>query len=302
MDIASQMILFADVVEHGSLSATARDLGQTPSAVSKQISALEDRLGVRLLNRSTRQLSVTPEGHSFYQRCASISSQVREARELVEAMGGQPQGILRIASTVAFAKAQLLPLLPEFLDTYPDLEVNLELTDRSVDLINSDYDLAIRFSAQIESSSVIARKLAAYKRVVCASPQYVARHGVPSSLEDFSRHNCLRVSTVSNWNDWQFLLEGKEVTLTAQGNFEANSADAVYYATKAGLGISHLSTYMVAGDLEDGSLLQLFPEHRDEAAGIYAVYASKHHLAPKIRVFIDHFSSKFADLMQCDSV
>lgn len=298
MDIASQMILFADVVEHGSLSATARDLGQTPSAVSKQISALEDRLGVRLLNRSTRQLSVTPEGHSFYQRCASISSQVREARELVEALSGQPQGTLRIASTVAFAKAQLLPLLPEFLDAYPDLEVNLELTDRSIDLINSDYDVAIRFSAQIESSSVIARKLTAYKRVVCASPRYVARKGVPSSLEDFSRHNCLRVSTVNNWNDWQFLMEGKEVTLTAQGNFEANSADAVYYATKAGLGISHLSTYMVAGDLKDGSLLQLFPEHNGEAAGIYAVYASKHHLAPKIRVFIDHFSRKFADLMR----
>ncbi|MEM7634797.1 MAG: LysR family transcriptional regulator [Pseudomonadota bacterium] len=296
MDIASQMILFADVVDHGSLSATARDLGQTPSAVSKQISALEDRLGVRLLNRSTRQLSLTQEGHSFYQRCASISSQVREARELVEAMGGQPQGTLRIASTVAFAKAQLLPLLPEFLDAYPDLTVNLELTDRSIDLINSDYDVAIRFSAQIESSSVIARKLAAYKRVVCASPEYVARNGVPASLEDFSNHNCLRVSTVNNWNDWEFLMDGKDMVLTAQGNFEANSADAVYYATKAGLGISHLSTYMVAGDLRAGSLLQLFPEHKGEASGIYAVYASKHHLAPKIRVFIDYFSGKFADI------
>lgn len=296
MDIASQMILFADVVEHGSLSATARDLGQTPSAVSKQISALEDRLGVRLLNRSTRQLSVTPEGHCFYQRCASISSQVREARELVEAMGGQPQGTLRIASTVAFAKAQLLPLLPEFLEAYPDLTVNLELTDRSIDLINSDYDVAIRFSAQIESSSVIARKLTAYKRVVCASPEYVAHNGVPASLEDFSNHNCLRVSTVNNWNDWEFLMDGKDVVLTAQGNFEANSADAVYYATKAGLGISHLSTYMVASDLRAGSLLQLFPEHNGEASGIYAVYASKHHLAPKIRVFIDHFSGKFADI------
>lgn len=296
MDIASQMILFADVVDHGSLSATARDLGQTPSAVSKQISALEDRLGVRLLNRSTRQLSLTQEGHSFYQRCASISSQVREARELVEAMGGQPQGTLRIASTVAFAKAQLLPLLPEFLDAYPDLTVNLELTDRSIDLINSDYDVAIRFSAQIESSSVIARKLAAYKRVVCASPEYVARNGVPASLEDFSNHNCLRVSTVNNWNDWEFLMNGKDMVLTAQGNFEANSADAVYYATKAGLGISHLSTYMVAGDLRAGSLLQLFPEHKGEASGIYAVYASKHHLAPKIRVFIDYFSGKFADI------
>ena len=298
MDIASQMILFADVVEHGSLSATARDLGQTPSAVSKQISALEDRLGVRLLNRSTRQLSVTPEGHSFYQRCASISSQVREARELVEAMGGQPQGTLRIASTVAFAKAQLLPLLPEFLDAHPDLKVNLELTDRSIDLINSDYDVAIRFSAQIESSSVIARKLTAYKRVVCASPEYVTRNGEPLSLEDFSHHNCLRVSTVNNWNDWRFLMDGRDVTLTAQGNFEANSADAVYYATKAGLGISHLSTYMVASDLREGSLLQLFPEHNGEASDIYAVYASKHHLAPKIRVFIDHFSGKFADLIQ----
>ena len=298
MDIASQMILFADVVEHGSLSATARDLGQTPSAVSKQISALEDKLGVRLLNRSTRRLSVTQEGHSFYQRCASISSQVREAQKLVEAMGDQPQGRLKIASTVAFAKAQLLPLLPEFLETYPDLTVDMELTDRSVDMTTSDYDVAIRFSAQIESSSVIARRLTAYKRIVCASPDYVARNGVPSSVQDFEQHNCLRVSTVNNWNDWEFLMDGKDVTLTASGNFEANSADAVYYATKAGLGISHLSTYMVANDLRDGTLLQLFPEHNGEASGIFAVYASKHHLAPKVRVFIDYFSRKFADLMQ----
>ncbi len=295
MDIAGQMMLFADVVEHGSLSATARDLGQTPSAVSKQISALEHRLGVRLLNRSTRRLSVTPEGQSFYQRCASISAQVREAKELVEAMGNQPQGRLRIASTVAFAKSQLLPLLPEFLLAHNDLSIDLDLTDSSIDLLDSDYDVAIRFSAQIGSSSVIARKLTAYRRIVCASPDYVAHYGVPETLEEFAQHNSLRISTVSNWNDWQFQMNGRDVTLTARGNFEANSADAVYYATKAGLGISHLSTYMVEADLQDGTLLQLFPEHNGEASGIYAVYASKHHLAPKIRVFVDYISNKLAN-------
>jgi DNA-binding transcriptional LysR family regulator len=293
MDIASQMVLFADVVEHGSLSSTARNRGLSPSAVSKQITSLEDRLGVRLLNRSTRHLSVTEEGQSFYERCASISSQIREAQELVEAMGGHPQGTLRVASTVAFGKSQLLPILPEFLDAHPGLKVDLDLTDRAVDLTTEEYDVAIRFDAQIESSSVIVRKLTAYRRVVCASPDYVARHGVPRTLQDFAGHNCLRVSTVQNWNDWHFQLDGEDVVVKATGNFEANSADAVYAAAKAGLGLAKLSRYMVDGDIRNGTLLQLFPEHSGEAAAIYAVYASKHHLSPKIRAFINHVAGKF---------
>lgn len=291
MDIASQMVLFAQVVDRGSFSETARTLGQSPSAVSKQIASLEDRLGVRLLNRSTRHLTPTQEGASFYEHCASVAAEVREAEEIVSSMGKRPTGKLHVAATVAFAKSQLLPLLPGFLQEHPDISVNVELTDRPIDFSETDFDLAIRFSEQINSTSVVVRKLAANRRVVCASPDYIARFGTPHGPEDLRNHNCLRISTVDDWNDWHFRSGGKDTVVPAAGNFEANSADGVYHATLAGLGIARLSTYIVAGDLRSGRLVQLFDEYVDDDAGIYAVYSSRHHLSPKVRVFIDYIAA-----------
>ncbi|NNE21933.1 MAG: LysR family transcriptional regulator [Rhizobiales bacterium] len=290
MDIASQMVLFAQVVDRGSFSETARNLGQSPSAVSKQIANLEDRLGVRLLNRSTRHLVPTQEGAAFYEHCASVAVEVREAEEIVSAMGKSPTGKLHIAATVAFAKSQLLPLLPRFLQEHPDISISVELTDRPIDFSETDYDLAIRFSEQINSTSVVVRKLAPNRRVICASPEYIARCGRPSGPEDLRNHNCLKISTVDDWNAWRFHSNGEDLVVPAAGNFEANSADAVYHATLAGLGIARLSTYLVSGDLRSGRLVQLLNDHVDDDAGIYAVYSSRHHLSPKVRVFIDYLA------------
>jgi len=287
MDIASQMILFAKVVDHASFSATARSLGLTPSAVSKQISSLESRLGVRLLNRSTRHISLTQEGQSFYRRCAKIAAEVDAAEQNAAAMGKSPAGKLRVAATVAFSKAQLLPLLPDFLEAHPDISISMELTDRYVDLSAHDYDLAIHFSEQLNSSSVVVRKLASNRRVVCAAPAYLRRHGTPLTPKDLAQHNCLRISTIEDWNDWHFKVGERQVAVHAQGNFEANSADAIYHATLAGVGIARLSTYVVAGDLQAGRLVRLLPDQIDEDASIFAVYASRHQLSPKIRVFLD---------------
>jgi DNA-binding transcriptional LysR family regulator len=293
VEIASQMILFANVVDHGSFSATARSLGVSPSAVSKQIGHLEDRLGVRLLNRSTRRVSMTAEGQSFYERCAVIAAGVSEAEALAVSMGKRPQGALRIVSTVAFAKSQLMPLLPAFVARYPDLRMILEVTDRSVDLAISDYDLAIRFTEQVKDESVVQRKIAANTRVICAAPSYLAQHGTPRAPDELSRHNCLRVSTVEHWNDWRFTGAGGERVIRAAGNFEANSADTVYHATLAGLGIARLSTYLVGADLAAGRLVRLLPDHVQQNGAILAVYPDRRNLSPKVRVFIDFLVEQF---------
>ena len=283
MDIASQMILFVQVVDRGSFSAAARVLALTPSAVSKQIAGLEDRLGVRLLNRSTRRVTLTEEGRTFYERCAKIAADISEAEALAIALGGHPQGTLRVSATPAFAKAHLLPLLPQFLERYPDLRLVLELTDRNIDLVEDEVDVAIRFTEQIADTSVVARKLASNARIVCASPAYLEALG----------HHCLRLSTVSSWNDWEFEdAKGKRV-LQVQGNFEANSADAIYHAALVGVGIARLSTYLVGDDVRSGRLVRILPGYAHEKADILAIYPDRRNLSPKVRVFIDHLSEHF---------
>lgn len=287
MDLPSQMVLFAKVVESGSFSAAARSMAHTPSAVSKQIGRLENRLGVRLLDRSRQGISLTDEGRAFYERCAEVADSVSDAEAMVVSLTAHPQGELRVAATVAFAKAHVLPILPAFLERNPDLRLSLEVTDRSVDLVEERIDVAIRFSEQIDDPAVVARKLAPNRRVICAAPSYLARFGTPETPADLSRHNCLRLSTVARWNDWHFDDAASEGAVRLTGNFEANSADAIYHATLAGMGVARLSTYLVGGDLRAGRLVRLLPDYVDDSSDIVAIYSDRRNLAPKIRAFID---------------
>ena len=293
MDIATQMIMFAAVVENGGFSAAARDLNLTPSAVSRQIGQLEDRLGTRLLNRSTRRISLTEVGRAFYARCADVSQNVQEAEALVLNMVDHPQGTLKVAATVAFAKAQLLPLLPVFLARNPDLKISLDATDRVIDLVEEQVDVAIRFSEQIDDSSVVSRKLATNRRVYVAAPSYVAEHGLPRTPDEVANHNCLRISTVEAWNTWTFDNGADLQRLPIKGNFEANSADAIYYAVLAGVGIARLSTYLVNDALAQGRLVRVLPDYADETSDILAIYSNKRNLSPNVRAFIDYFAEKF---------
>ena len=293
MELSSQMLLFAKVVENGSFSAAARALDQTPSAVSKQIGNLEDRLGVRLVTRKRQGISLTEEGRAFYERCSELAENISDAEKMVVSMGAHPRGELRVASTVAFAKAHVLPILPALLEQNPDLRLSLELTDRRVDLAEEGIDVAIRFSEQIDDPAVMARKLARNRRVICAAPAYLERFGVPETPDDLSRHNCLRLSTVASWNEWDFgEAEGQE-PVRLDGNFEANSADAIYHATLAGIGIARLSTYLVGPDLCAGRLVRLLPDYVDETSDIVAIYSDRRNLSPKIRLFIDHLVESF---------
>ncbi|MBO6521208.1 MAG: LysR family transcriptional regulator [Rhodospirillales bacterium] len=293
MDIANQMILFAKVVETGGFSAAARDLGLTPSAVSRQIGNLEDRLGARLLNRSTRRVSLTEVGREFHGRCVEIARNVEDAELLVASRLDHPQGTLRISATSAFAKAQLLPILPLFLADNPDLKLSLELTDREIDLIGEQIDVAIRFTEQISDTSMVARKLATNQRIFVAAPDYIRRYGMPNAPEDLVNHNCLRLSTVEKFNNWQFSDGHSKVARRISGNFETNSSDALLHAAIDGLGVAKMSTYLAHDALEEGRLIRVLPDFADEASDILAIYPNRRNLSPNVRAFVDFLAERF---------
>lgn len=293
MDIPNLIVLFARVVDAGSFSAASRELNQSPSAVSKQVAKLEDRVGVRLLVRSKNGVSLTDEGQAFYERCVDIRRSIAAAEDLVVSFGDHPKGLLRVASTVAFGKAYVLPSLPAFMAKHAEVEVALELSDRKPDFSSDQIDVAIQFSEQIEDQSLIARKIAHNRRVLCAAPAYLREHGVPSTVRDLLKHNCLRLSTVSRFNDWSFP-ELADKAYQLRSNFEANSADAIYHATLAGIGVARLSSYLIGDDLRQGRLVRILPEYEDNGSDIYAAYSARRNLPPKVRAFIDHLVSRFS--------
>lgn len=301
MDLPSLIVLFARVVDAGSFSAASRELHQSPSAVSKQMAQLENRVGVRLLVRSKHGVSLTDDGQAFYERCAEIRRHITAAEDLVVSFGDHPKGQLHIAATVAFGKAQILPVLPTFMAKFTDVRVSLDFSDRKLDFSQDQIDVAILFTEQIEDQSLVARKIAHNRRVICASPEYLRREGTPLTPEDLQEHNCLQLSTVSRFNDWHFK-EFEERGLRLRSNFDANSADALYHATLAGLGVSRLSTYLIGNDLREGRLVRVLPDYEDNGSDIYAVYSARRNLAPKVRAFIDHLVNEFSPAPPWESV
>ncbi|NQV98949.1 MAG: LysR family transcriptional regulator [Rhodospirillales bacterium] len=293
MELESQMVLFARSVDSGSFSAASRELNHSPSSVSKQISNLEDKLGVRLLTRTVRGISLTDEGRVFYARCTEIRRNIASALDLAETLSEKPEGRLRVNTTVAFGKSQILPALPEFFKLHPKITISLDFNDRPIDLIEQPIDVAIQFAEQIEDQSLIGRKLAVNRRLICAAPSYIERTEPITSPRDLPHHNILRLSTVTRWNDWVADLCGDAYQAKANSNFEANSADALYHAALAGLGIARLPTYLIADDIAEGRLINLLPDFEDTSSNIYAVYLMRRNMSPKVRVFLDFLSAKF---------
>lgn len=293
MDIPSQMLAFVKAVELGSISAAARLSGQTPSAVSKQIGHLEDHVEHRLLHRTRNGVSLTDEGRDFYEKCRDMAEKFYEAEEHISNISSGPKGALRIASSVAFGKSQLIAVLPEFLDLFPEVTISLELTDRHVDLEEENFDVAITFAEQITNPNFISRKIMDNERILCASPDYLERRGTPHNFDDLANFNCLRTSNVVGRNAWKAEIDGTMHTVDAAGNFEGNSAHAVYVAALAGLGIARLSAYLVVDKIASGELVRLFPTYIQKHADVAAIYADKRNLAPNIRVFLDFLVAKF---------
>ncbi len=300
MDTLNAMLVFARVVEANSFSEAARRMGLSKSAVSKQVSALEDRLGARLLNRTTRRISPTEVGAALYERCARIASEVEEAELIVTRLHAAPRGRLRVNAPMSFGHLHLSPAMPEFLDRYPELSVDLALNDRFVDVVEEGYDVAIRIT-RLRDSSLIARKLAPARRIVCASPGYLARHGRPRAVADLTQHTCL-IYTYAERSDLWSLSDGtgQRYHVQVKGTFSVNSGDALKAAAVEGLGITLLPTFLVGREIADGRLVNVFPDVIDDFGGIYAIYPHNRHLTPKVRALVDFLVGRFGSAPEWD--
>ncbi len=295
MDISAQMLIFATVVEQGSISAAARSMRQTPSAVSKQIGLLEDQVHYRLLNRTRTGVSPTQEGQAFYEKCRAMAEKFKEAEAMIHSFDGVPRGQLRIASTVAFGKSQLIPALPEFMKENPEVQMSLDLTDREIDLRSEGFDAAICFAEQRKNPDMVIRRIMQCRRVLCASPEYLERSGTPSNFAELAEHNCLRIAGRSQRNAWNSFEQNTGEKFEATGSFEGNSTDVVFRAALAGIGIARLPCYMANRKFRSGELIHVMPEYAPPSTDIVVMFADRRNLAPKTRAFVDYLARRFRD-------
>ena len=292
MQDLERMAIFARVVEAKSFSRAARELGLSKSLISKQITELEKSLGARLLNRTTRALSLTDAGSVFCDYCVRIIEERDEARLAVSHLQSEPRGLLRVSSSVAFGRLHLAPALAEFLARYPELKIDMVTTDRLVDLAEERYDVVIRIAGE-PASNVVARKIAPVNRRMCATPDYLARHGVPKCPADLGKHNCLTYTYLNPQGFWR--LHGPEGSISIQvpGNLRLNDDDALAEAVLSGVGIALLPTFIVGKELQQGRLRSVMTEYVPLERSIYAVYLPTHHVPAKVRSFIDYLLARF---------
>ncbi|MDO9415606.1 LysR family transcriptional regulator [Pararhizobium sp.] len=279
--------IFVRVVSSGSMSAAGRLLGLSPAVISKRIKRLEDRLGTRLLQRTTRQISLTEAGQGFYDRVLGILAGVEEAEAFASGRSGQVQGTLRISAPTSFGRMHIAPHLKAFMSAHPDLVINLILSDELVDIVAGGFDLAIRIG-DLSDSSLVARKLAPVRRILCATPGYIAAHGTPKTMDDLTAHTCLPAHNHDTWK-----LEGPAGTLTyrPQGPLITNSSEVIREAVIAGIGIALRSTWDIGPELKTGALIQVLPDWEGpRSLAVSAVYPSRQFLPAKVRSFIDYLA------------
>ena len=291
-DALQEMSVFSKVVGAGSLSAAARELGLSIALVSRRLAALESRLGVRLINRTTRRLQLTDEGASYFETCARLLAEIAEADAAVAARGGEPHGDLKVALPASFGHLHVAPLVPRFVQEYPAIRLALSLSDRFVRVIEEGLDLAVRIG-ELADASLAARRLAPNRRVVCASPDYLRRHGAPQTPEDLARHNCLL--TTDYVSTWEYVApDGTQGAVRVAGRYACDNWEVLREWALAGLGVALKSTWDVRRHLEDGSLVALLPDYSfDSEVAIWAVYPHRRHVPAKTRVFIEFLAESF---------
>jgi DNA-binding transcriptional LysR family regulator len=283
------MAIFVRVVEDGDFSAAARTLSLTPSTVSKSIARLEDQLGRRLLQRSSRTMRLTPEGQHFLEAAHRVLDAMEEAKAVGSAV---PSGTLRIRSVPTFARCQLAPLVPALRRLYPKLRLEFLLGNERPGWLDDGADVAIA-SGDLPSSSLIVRRIASSRWIICAAPSYVAEHGIPASPAELFEHECLNFSMPTQWNQWS--VAGSRSSRTPAGTVVANQGDMLLALALAGAGIVRLAEFHISDDLRAGRLVALFPEHQDRVEEpIYVLYQDRRHLSPRIRVFLDFLERAFA--------
>ncbi len=278
--------VFVAVVENGGFSAAARKLGISKSAVSKRINQLEDHLGVRLLHRTTRKLSLTEAGERYLEHAAEALAAANQAEDAVTELQGEPQGQLRINAPMSFGRLHVAPLIPKFLKRYPRLQIDLVMDDRKVDLVAEGFDLSIR-GGILPDSTLIARKLAPIHQVLCASPEYIERHGLPGTPEELTGHNCVLFSLSSDANKWTLIDADGSQSVLVSGSYQVNNSEALLEALRAGVGIGRLPTFVAGPDLKTGRLVKLFESWGIPDFTMYAVFPEREYLPAKVRVFLD---------------
>ena len=293
------MAIFARVAESRSFSGAAARLGLSKSMVSKEVSKLEQSLGARLLNRTTRQLSLTEVGAAFYEHCARVVQEAEEAELLVGRLQGEPRGVLKLTAPVAFATLHVASALPPFLDRYPDMQVDLTLSDRLFDLAEEGYDLSIRIARELPAN-LVARQLAPINRVVCATPAYLAKHGVPATPQALAEHNCLVYTHANPDSVWRFRGPEGPIVVPVRGNLRLNDDEAIWQAVLGGLGISLLPTFIVGKDLQAGTLQPVLTRYVPTERKLHALYLPNRHLSTKVRVFIDFLVERFGPVPYWD--
>lgn len=291
MDL-NDMVTFARVVEVRSFSQAARDLGASKSRISKAIARLERALAARLLNRSTRGLSLTEVGTVFFEHCRRVRDEADEAIAAVTRLHSAPRGVLKLTAPVAFGTLHVAPALSEFLGRYPDLGIDMTITDRVVDLVEEGYDLAIRITTD-PGQDVVARKLAPIRRVACATPDYFQRRGVPKTPQDLRQHNCLHYTHFSAQGEWHFKGPGGDITVPLSGDLRINDDEALSRAVLGGLGVALLPTFIIGQDLQAGRLQAVLSDYVPLERHVYAVYLPGIHSPPKVRAFVEFLRERF---------
>ena len=290
MTAISDLDIFARVARTGNMSAAGREMGLSPAVVSKRISQLEERLGARLFQRTTRHLKLTETGTGYFKRVADILSLCEEAEDFVSRRNTTPRGVLKITVPTAFSRRHIAPHLEGFLTRYPEIELLVNVTDEVVDIIREGYDLAIRLG-EPPDSSVVSRRLAPDTRVLCASPSYIERYGLPANLAELELHNCLAADQIEGW---RIIGPDGEAQLRPYGNVRSNSGEFVRELVLSGVGIGMLSTCDIGAELRGGQLRIVLPKFRSvETSGVYAVYPSREFMPAKVDVLIEFLAGLY---------
>ena len=292
MDRLSGMVVFTKVVDNGSFSAAAETLGVSKSAVSKKVAELEDRLGVRLLHRTTRRLNLTAEGAIYYKHSSRIVADIEAAEWSVTRHHAEPSGRVRVTASTSFGNAHLMPALTAFMKLYPKVTVEALFEDRIIDIIGEGIDIAIRL-AVMRDSSLVARKLAPYRQVVCATPEYWAEHGQPRTPEDLRHHDCLIYTHLMTSNTWRFQVGNRIVPVRVEGRLAVNNGDALRAAALTGAGVYMGPNFIVGDDIFVGRLIPVLGRYMARDRAVYAVYPHRRHLPLKVRALVDFLSERF---------
>lgn len=297
MDIFSSIPIFTSVVEQGSFSEAARRLGINKSAVSKRISALENHLGVKLIQRTTRRLHLTEAGQQYYDYVSQAQHMITQAEDAIASLQGAPRGQLKISLPMVFGQQHIAPLLSEFVVRYPEIKLDVSLDDKVVDLLEAGLDMVIRVGA-LPDSSLVAVKLSKCRSILCASPQYLARHGVSEDIRDLKEHNCLFYSYFRSGVEWS--LDGPEgpVRIKPTGNIQVNNSAVIKRLLLDDLGIAQMPRFLVEQELHKGLLIPILTQYKLPDHGIYALYSQRTHMPAKLRVFIDYLKEKLATVSE----